>query len=538
MTKNQAVVAFAATFAAGMGLMYVIDHNSSNASSISPDKTASAAGSTGSIAAAPKNPGAVKVDFYVMSQCPYGVQAVNGVKEALDKLGPDVDFQMNYIGQTDPSGNLTSMHGDGEVKGDIAQLCAAKYAPGKYMDMVMCQNKNPRQTGTNWESCAQSAGLPVAQIKSCFEGTEGKELLKASFARSEAKGATGSPTIYIAGKEYEGRRSPNDFLRAICAAYQGPTKPAACNNIPEQPKVNAIVIGDKRCTDCETDKLAQALRSRIANPDVKVLDYADPEAKTLYAEVGGGNLPIVLFDNTLDADQEAKEMVAQGLKPAGKYQKLDVDGSWNPKCADDGGCKLPECANSFTCRKETPNTLEVFVMSQCPYGVMALNSMKEVLANFKNKIDFRIHYIASGSAADGFKSLHGPNEVDEDMRELCVEKSYAKNYQFMDYILCRNKNIRDTGWESCATGGISAATIKKCVASDGKKLLETDSAVGNGLGIGASPTWLVNGKYKFQGVDAETIRKNFCEHNSSVAGCSNTLSGATGQLPAGGGCGK
>ena len=177
-------------------------------------------------------------------------------------------------------------------------------------------------------------------------------------------------------------------------------------------------------------------------------------------------------------------------------------------------------------------------MSQCPYGVMALNSMQEVLKNFKNKIDFKVHYIARGAASSGFQSLHGPAEVDENIRELCAAKSYSASYRFMDYILCRNKNIRDTNWESCATGGIAAANIKKCVDGDGKKLLEADSAIGNALGIGASPTWLVNGKYKFQGVDAETIRKNFCDHNSGAAGCSNTLTGATGQLPAGGGCGK
>lgn len=536
MNKNQAIVAFAGTFLAGMGLMYVIDHN--NSTGISPDKASVAASSSGSVAGLPKNPGAVKVEFYVMSQCPYGIQAVNGVKDAIDKLGPDVDFQMNFIGDTDPSGNLSSMHGDAEVRGDITQLCAAKYAPGKYLDMVVCQNKTPREVAANWESCAKGAGLPVAQIKTCVDGPEGKELLKASFAKSAAKGATGSPTIYVGGKEYEGRRGPNDFLRGICNAYAGPTKPAACSSIPEQATVNVTLISDKRCTDCETDQLAGAIRSRIAKPNLKVLDYADPEGKKLYDEVGGGNVPILLFDDTLDGDQEAKEMVAQGLQPAGKYRKLEMDGSWNPKCADDGGCKLPECANTFACRKETPNTLEVFVMSQCPYGVMALNSMKEVLANFKNKIDFRVHYIARGSASSGFQSLHGPAEVDEDVRELCAMKSYSSNFKFMDYILCRNKNIRDTSWESCATGGIAAATIKKCAEGEGKSLLETDIAIGNGLGIGASPTWLVNGKYKFQGVDAETIRKNFCEHNPSTAGCSNTLSGPTGQLPAGGGCGK
>ena len=75
----------------------------------------------------------VKFELYVMSQCPYGVVAVNGAKEVMDRLGADVDFQLDYIGNSAPDGELTSMHGANEVTGDIAQLCAKKVAPSKYL---------------------------------------------------------------------------------------------------------------------------------------------------------------------------------------------------------------------------------------------------------------------------------------------------------------------------------------------------------------------------------------------------------------------
>jgi ABC-type glycerol-3-phosphate transport system substrate-binding protein len=79
-------------------------------------------------AAPKKNPDAVKVEFFVMSQCPFGVQVVDNVKEAVDKLGPDIDFQLNYIGNSAPEG-FSSLHGQDEVTGDIVQLCAMKHAP-------------------------------------------------------------------------------------------------------------------------------------------------------------------------------------------------------------------------------------------------------------------------------------------------------------------------------------------------------------------------------------------------------------------------
>jgi predicted DsbA family dithiol-disulfide isomerase len=224
------------------------------------------------------------------------------------------------------------------------------------------------------------------------------------------------------------------------------------------------------------------------------------------------------------------------MQVKGNYKVVPMGGSWNPVCADEGGCDKDECKNTLQCRKETENTLEVFVMSNCPFGVKGLDAMQEVLKNFDNKIDFTVHYIGAGDPAKGLSSMHGQGEVDEDIREICAMKKYSKSYKFMDYVWCRNKNIKDTAWESCATekSGIDAKAIKKCSeGDDGKKLLEASFKYSSDLGMGASPTWLVNGKYKFSGVDPETIKTNFCAHNK-IKGCENKLSGPP-PAPAGGG---
>ena len=123
------------------------------------------------------NPGAVKVDLHVMSQCPYGVQAENGFKDVVEKLGADVDINLEFIGKNQ-GGQLTSMHGEKEVKGNLAQICAMKHTP-KWYDLVLCQNKNMRAVDTNWEQCAKEVGAPVDKIKACMDGDEGQQLLAA-----------------------------------------------------------------------------------------------------------------------------------------------------------------------------------------------------------------------------------------------------------------------------------------------------------------------------------------------------------------------
>ena len=485
-----------------------------------------------------KSADAVKLEFFVMSQCPYGVQVVNAVKDAVDKLGPDLDFTMDFIGTKGANGELSSMHGPNEVTGDIVQLCAAKVAPASYLAMAVCQNKTVKDVATNWEQCAKEAQLPVEEIRTCLTGPEGKQLLMASFDRATARQARGSPTIFVAGKPYNGRRSPTDFLRAVCAEHKGATKPAACQNIPELPTVNVTLLGDKRCTECNIERYAGMLNSRLGKANIKRLDYTEDEGRKFYDELGGSpNLPLVLFDSSIDADAEGKQSFARQLQPLGKFQSLNVGGSWSPACMNDGGCALPQCKETLACRKEVPNKLEVFVMSQCPFGVKALNAMEEVLKNFNGKVDFSVHYIANGTAASGFTSLHGQGEVDENVRELCAMKSYGKSYKFMDYVLCRNKAITSTNWEGCAANGIDAKAIKKCAEGDeGKKLHEEDIKLANSLGIGSSPTWIANGKFKFSGIDAETVRSNLCQHNKDLKGCENKLTGNTAGPSGGCGC--
>ncbi|MCC6521666.1 MAG: thioredoxin domain-containing protein [Polyangiaceae bacterium] len=531
--KNGTVIAgFIVSFLAGMALMWGVD-KSSGAPRATKDQPSSGAigAAKGGVAEADganygsAKPGAVRVDLYVMSQCPYGVQAENGFADAVAKLGDDLDFRVDFIGDKTPSGDLSSMHGPKEVKGDMVQVCAQKYAPTKWFQMVLCQNKNMREVDTNWEACATEGGLPVDKLRACLDGEEGKSLLAESFGRSKARGASGSPTIYVGGQKYSGGRRGNDFFRAICNAYTG-DKPAACASIPESPKVNVTILSDKRCAECDTRRMEGQLKSAVANPVMKTLDYSDAEGKKLFADAKPGMLPVAIFDATLDADKEAATALARSIKASGSYKILSMGGAWNPQCADDKGCELEECKATLQCKAEEPGKLDVFVMSQCPFGVKGLDALQEVTKNFGGKVQLAIHFIGDGDAK-ALKSMHGQAEVDEDIREVCAIEHYGKDLKYMDYIWCRNKSIKDPNWQAC-TGdktGIDAEVIKKCSEGDeGKELLAKSFAYSKMMGIGASPTWLANGKYKFSGVDPESIKTQFCAHNK-WDGCENKLSG-------------
>jgi len=477
-----------------------------------------------------------KVEFFIMSKCPFGVRVMDAIIPVLEKMGGDVDFTFDFIGN-ERDGKLSSMHGEAEVKGDIIELCAAKHAPVKYLAFIKCLNKNWRNIPQGWESCAQESGVATDQLKSCIEGDEGQQLLKASFAKARSRGARGSPTMYIGGKPYQGGRSEKAFTRAICNAFPK-EKPQLCSSIPPPVKFPITILSDSRCKKCRTAMIQQQLKGLFPGADVKVVDWASDEGKKLYQEHKLSKLPVMFFGKDVEKAENYPRL-QRTLERSGEWFVHKRWGRFDPNreiCdnkKDDTNngkvdCDDPDCKYARACRQEAPKKLEVFVMSQCPYGVRALDAMKEVLDAFaKDGIKFEVHFIASAQG-DGFRSLHGPAEVAENIRELCAIKHYGKNYKFMNYIWCRNKKIRSTDWKSCATKetGIDAAVIEKCSTSEeGKQLLREDIKIAEGMDVSGSPTWYANNKYRFSGLDPNSIKNNFCRYNKGLAGCEKKLSG-------------
>jgi hypothetical protein len=254
-------------------------------------------------------------------------------------------------------------------------------------------------------------------------------------------------------------------------------------------------------------------------------------------------LPVFLFDETIE-DGEGYNNVKGYLEQVGDYTSLRVGASFDPlsEVCDNGeddrdndgliDCDDDECSESMECREELENHVQVFIMSDCPFGRKAVEALKGVKDNFGDDLDFEIHYIAS-ETGDGFNSLHGQYEVDENIIQLCVEKHSPAVW--FDYVYCRSTNgVKGVDWKTCAQEtGVNLDKVQTCFDNgEGAELLREDIKIANALNIGASPTWLANNRYTFSGIDAETVKSNLCKYNE-FEGCENTLSSDTGGVPSG-----
>ncbi len=168
----------------------------------------------------------------------------------------------------------------------------------------------------------------------------------------------------------------------------------------------------------------------------------------------------------------------------------DVDHSREPM-------NLEELLTSRIARVGKP-TLELFVMSYCPFGVQAEEKIIPIVKEFGNKIDFKLQFIAQEKEASSaqditpFTSLHGYPEVAENIRQLLIAQEYPE--QYLDYILCRGKKL-DKSWEDCAEKlDIDVVKIQELFDSpEAEQLFRENIKRAVELGVRASPTILVDG---------------------------------------------
>jgi len=141
-------------------------------------------------------------------------------------------------------------------------------------------------------------------------------------------------------------------------------------------------------------------------------------------------------------------------------------------------------------------TLDLFVMSKCPYGTTAETQIYNLISQhpeLAEQIDVQIHYILDyDSESESFRSLHGQKEVDENIRQIIIMKYFPE--KFWCYLSSRNSHFGDTLWESdVEICGINKKKLTKYIKKKGYTLAIDEAHLTDSLNIDASPTILING---------------------------------------------
>jgi len=190
-------------------------------------------------------------------------------------------------------------------------------------------------------------------------------------------------------------------------------------------------------------------------------------------------------------------------------------------------------------KKSERPVADLYVMAFCPYGTQAETVMRPVVDLLGTKADVSIRYITTvkGASVDAVTSLHGPAEAQEDLRQLCIMKSYpAKYWNYLAafngqcYPVWQNATLLDTCRKNVtATLGIDLPAINTCATSaDNIALLGRDEVEAESNGATASPTLLVNGVPYTGPRTPEGYKQAICNSfNTAPAECNTTLSSAS-----------
>jgi len=185
-------------------------------------------------------------------------------------------------------------------------------------------------------------------------------------------------------------------------------------------------------------------------------------------------------------------------------------------------------------KKDKP-TVELFVMSHCPFGTQIEKGILPVLETLGDKIDFSLKFCSY--------AMHGKTELDEQLRQHCIQQEEPDKLQ--NYLKCF---LEEGKAEGCLTkANINTSKLKTCVAATDKEHRVTeqynDKSTWSGgryplfdvykedntnYGVTGSPSLVINGEKISSGRDAASLLSVICAgFNSPPAECSNELSSTT-----------
>lgn len=199
--------------------------------------------------------------------------------------------------------------------------------------------------------------------------------------------------------------------------------------------------------------------------------------------------------------------------------------------------EIPKEEEKQPAKTDKPD-VKLFVMAFCPYGNQAESLIKPVLDLLKDKINLSLHYIVAKDDKGKYSSLHGDQELNQGVREICVAK--YQNDKFWDFVAkinekCTSQNA-DSCWEQVAKDlGIDTQKIKDCQKNEADSLLAEELVLTEQFNVSGSPTLVINGVEYSGERSSEGYKKGVCDgFNTAPQECSQTLSTTAGTVE--GGC--
>ena len=234
--------------------------------------------------------------------------------------------------------------------------------------------------------------------------------------------------------------------------------------------------------------------------------------------------------------------IGNGQKPINSYltkdekfffpQVIDIEKIENKKREEEKAAKDEAERVALEVEKNDKPSVEIFVMSHCPYGTQIEKGILPVIETLGDKIDFELKFCTY--------AMHGEKELQEQLRHYCIQKEEPD--KLVSFLQCFLE--ADESDKCVAEVGINSSKLASCVAATDKeyKVIESfndESTWLNGrfpifdvnkednekYGIAGSPGLVVNGKEVQSGRDSKSLLEIICSgFNEQPEECTTELS--------------
>lgn len=174
--------------------------------------------------------------------------------------------------------------------------------------------------------------------------------------------------------------------------------------------------------------------------------------------------------------------------------------------------------------REKPN-VKFFVMSFCPFSNQAEQGLEPVFRLLGDKVEWEPRYVIYSDYGSGYPdycldeenkycSMHGIQELNQDVREICVWKYYPAD-KWWDFVMkvnekCSSRNV-DTCWQSLAKEvGIDIDKIENCQENEALDLLAEEVELNGKYSVRGSPTVFINDQQYGGGRAPEDYKQAIC----------------------------
>ncbi|MBI4369231.1 MAG: hypothetical protein HY547_03265 [Elusimicrobia bacterium] len=349
--------------------------------------------------------------------------------------------------------------------------------------------------GIPGRQAALLAGINPQELEAGVEGSAGEGLLK----NVKSIGADG-PKMRVSGAEVAMQFNLPALAQAINEKIPEAERLASLSAIgPAAPKapVEILMVHGKSFAEWAVVEpgALENLKRLPFELKIKEVDASSDEGRAILKEADFSLVPAVFFRALDDSARPALDDFAErgALEKRGAHKDLYLAKS------------LTSSGVLWQKRESEQKNLDLYIMSQCPYGVAAQRALLEAQKDGKMPSGVKVNYRyivnkdKDGEGQEVFRSLHGQGELEENLRQLVIQKYEPQ--KLTCYLEKRLPSIDSSLWnETLEACGVDVAKFIQLYKEKSAALMEEDYRLTEDLDVRSSPTFVWRGRYSLIGL--------------------------------------